>query len=136
MNTINWILQATLAVALLSAGLLLSRPMVSLAPLVGGWVGGVPLPLVRSVALIEVAGGFALIVPTAAAVRPLLISFAAAGLVLVVGSLAATHARHRGTRMMRVAKDALIEALAASGRCGAYSFPHAWTRTDPIGRSK
>ncbi|SNY74602.1 DoxX family protein [Paractinoplanes atraurantiacus] len=89
MHIAYWIVAALLAlVYLYSGGLKVLRSRDQLRPMMG-WVDTVPLPLLRTIGVLEVLGAVGLILPPLTGILPGLALAAAAGLVLVqIGGIA------------------------------------------------
>lgn len=87
-NTTVWIAQGSLCVAFLITGMMkLSLSMESLTAMMT-WPGKMPVEFVRLIGLAEVLGALGLVLPMLTGVRPILTSYAAFGLmVLMIGAL-------------------------------------------------
>src|SRR6266404_8652924 len=78
-----WIVQGVLAVFYGTIGVLkLTQPIPWLAHLIM-WPADVPVPLVRFIGAAELAGAVGLVVPALMGIVPVLVSWAAAGLLVI-----------------------------------------------------
>lgn len=124
MNTVLWALQILLALVFLGAGLLKATlPLAALEARVGGWVHDVPLPLIRTIGPLEVAGALGLVLPAALDVAPWLTWAAAAGLVPLMLGAAVVHGRRgeHGEVAFNLVLAALL-VLVVVLRSGPYAF--------------
>jgi len=123
MSTFVWILQIVLAVGFLMAGAMkLTQPRAKLAPQMA-WVEDFTDGQVKAIGLVEVAAAMGLILPAATDMAPVLTPLAAAGLVVVMVSAAATHLRRHEAQFMAVNATLLaLAAIVAWARFGPYSF--------------
>ncbi|XVV16520.1 DoxX family protein [Actinoplanes sp. CA-131856] len=89
MHLAYWIVAALLAlVYLYSGGLKVLQSRDQLRPMMG-WVDSVPLPLLRTIGVLEILGAVGLILPPLTGILPGLALAAAVGLVLVqIGGIA------------------------------------------------
>ena len=123
MNTAVWILQIILAMGFLVAGAMkLTQPRAKLAPQMG-WVEDFSDTQVKAIGAVEIAAAVGLTLPAAADVAPVLTPLAAAGLVVVMVSAAATHLRRHEAQFIAVNATLLtLAAVVAWARFGPYSF--------------
>jgi putative oxidoreductase len=92
MNILLWIIQVLLAAAFGLAGFAkVSQPLEALGSMIP-WVTAVPVLLVRSIGVAEIAGALGLILPGLTKIQPRLTAFAGVGLVLVMLLGSAFHA--------------------------------------------
>ena len=120
MNTALWILQGTLAAIFLTAGLKkLIQPKEKLETKMG-WVNDFAPGSVKAIGLLEILAGLGLIVPGVLQIAPLLTTWAAIGLVVLMIGAAVTHARRKEPRM--IVPTLILATLAAVA---------AWGRLDP-----
>jgi len=121
MNTALWILQGTLAAVFLTAGLKkLLQPKEKLETKMG-WVNDFDARSVKTIGLLEVLAGLVLIVPGLLQIAPLLTTWAAFGLVVLMIGAAVTHARRKEPRMIVPTLIlATLAAVAALGRLDPY----------------
>lgn len=83
MNVAYWIVAALLAAFYLWAGgMKVARTKEQLQPMMG-WVDRTPMPVVRLIGALEIAGAIALILPPLLGIAPWLALAAAIGLVLI-----------------------------------------------------
>ncbi len=111
MDQVLWMLSVLLAVVYAVAGS--SKLVASPERLVAagmGWVEGTPLPRVRLVGALEVAGAIGVIVPWATGILPWLAPLAAWGLAAVQAGAIATNVRHGERDKLWV--NALLLAVA------------------------
>ena len=122
MSTFVWILQIVLAVGFLMAGVMkLTQPRAKLAPQMA-WVDDFSDGQVKAIGVVEVAAALGLILPAATGIAPVLTPLAAAGLVVVMISAAATHLRRHEPQFIPVNATLLILAsTVAWARFGPYS---------------
>jgi hypothetical protein len=125
MNTVIWIAQGLLAVAMLGAGAMkLSKSKAELQASGGmDWTEDFPEGQIKGIGTLEVLAAVALILPALLDIAPVLVAVAAAGVVLLMLGAAATHLR-RGEGQM-VAVNLVIAAIAlfiAIERFGPHSF--------------
>jgi hypothetical protein len=108
-----WIVAALLALAYLySGGLKVLRSPDQLRPMMG-WVDTVPLWLLRTIGVLEVAGAIGLILPPLTGIAPALALAAAAGLVLIQVGGITLHLRRGEAKLIGLNIGLLI--LAAAG---------------------
>jgi putative oxidoreductase len=92
MNIVLWILQIVLAFLYLMAGFQKAfRPLDQIVETIF-WVAYVPHWLVRFIGVSELLGAVGLIVPAATKIQPLLTTFAATGLAVIMASANIMHA--------------------------------------------
>jgi uncharacterized membrane protein YphA (DoxX/SURF4 family) len=123
MNTLVWIVQVVLALGFLMAGAMkLTQPRAKLAPQMG-WVEDFTDTQLKGIGLVEVAGALGLVLPGATDIAPILTPLAAAGLVIVMVSAAATHFRRHEPKLVWINASLLVLAsIVAWARFGPYSF--------------
>jgi hypothetical protein len=112
MNTVVWIAQGLLAVAMLGAGgMKLSKSKAELqASGSMDWTEDFPEGQIKGIGTLEVLAAVGLILPALLDVAPVLVAIAAVGVVLLMLGAAATHLR-RGERQM-VPVNLVIAAIA------------------------
>ncbi len=112
MNTVVWITQGLLAVALLAAGL--TKLAQSKEQLVASgnmdWTEDFPEPQIKGIGTLEVLAAIGLIVPALLDLAPVLVGVAAVGVVLLMLGAAATHLRRGEGQMVPV--NLVIAAIA------------------------
>ena len=125
MNTVLWIAQGLLAVAMLGAGAMkLSKSKQEL--MASGsmdWTEDFPEGQIKGIGALEVLAAIGLIVPALLGVAPALVGVAATGVALLMLGAAATHLRRKEGQMVPV--NLLIAAIAvfiAIMRFGPESF--------------
>lgn len=95
MTVVLWVVQVVLAISFVGAGLLHAtqgkRP-----PRGMEWMSAVPASVLKTIGLLEVAGGVGLVLPEATGILPVLTPVAAAALALVMVFAAAFHLRRPG----------------------------------------
>ncbi len=112
MNTVVWIAQALLAVAMLGAGAMkLSQTKAQLqASGSMDWVEHKTEGQIKGIGTLEVLAAVGLIVPAVLDIAPVLVAIAAVGVVLLMLGAAATHLRRGEGRMVPV--NLVIAAIA------------------------
>ncbi|ABW12440.1 DoxX family protein [Parafrankia sp. EAN1pec] len=124
MNIFLWVVQIVLATVFAGAGLMkLTRPIDVLRAKIGGWVDGVPTPLIRLVGALEVAAAVGLALPPAVGVLAWLAPLAAVGLAVIMVGAAVIHGR-RG-EWASTGQNVLLGLVAAGlawARFGPYPF--------------
>ena len=118
-NVTLWVVQGLLAALFLFAGSMkLILPIEAMA-------GPVVLPgwFLRFIGVAEVTGAIGLILPWLTRIQPLLTSFAAGGLVVIMSG--ATVVTALGGGVAGAAVPLVVGALAASVACGRWSAAHA-----------
>ena len=123
MSTFVWILQIVLAIGFLMAGgMKLTQSRAKLAPQMG-WVEDFSDTQVKEIGAVEIVAALGLILPAATGIAPVLTPLAAAGLVIVMISAAATHLRRHEAQFVAVNATLLILAsIVAYARFGPYSL--------------
>ena len=121
MNTVLWVLQGLLAVAMLGAGAMkLSKSKQELMESGSmDWTEDFPEGQIKGIGALEVLAGLGLVLPALLDVAEILVPIAAVGVVLLMLGAAAPHLR-RGEGKM-VAVNLVLLAIAASiaiERCG------------------
>ena len=114
MDIAYWILAALLAAFYLYAGgkkVVQSRER--LRPMMG-WVDRVPMPLVRTIGVLEVRGAVGLVLPRLTGVAPWLSVAAAVGLALVQVGGIAVHLSRGEARLIGLNIALLVAAIAAA----------------------
>jgi hypothetical protein len=112
MDIAYWILAALLAAFYLYAGgkkLVQSRER--LRPMMG-WVDRVPMPLVRTIGVLEVLGAVGLVLPRLTGVAPWLSVAAAVGLALIQVGGIAVHLSRGEARLIGLNVALLVAAVA------------------------
>ena len=114
MEIAYWIVAALLAVFYLYAGgKKVLQNQEQLQPMMG-WVGRIPMPLVKTIGVLEVLGAGGLILPPLTGIAPWLALAAAVGLVLIqVGGIAVHLSRGEG-RLIGLNIGLLVAAAATA----------------------
>ena len=125
MNTVLWILQALLAVAMLGAGAqkLTKTKEQLMASGQMDWTEDFPEPQIKGIGTLEVLAAIGLILPALLDIAPALVAVAASGIVLLMLGATATHIRRKEPQMVIV--NLVIAAIAlfiAIERFGPHSF--------------
>ncbi len=125
MNTVLWILQALLAVAMLGAGAqkLTKTKEQLMASGQMDWTEDFPEPQIKGIGTLEVLAAIGLILPALLDIAPVLVAVAASGVVLLMLGAAATHIRRKEPQMVVV--NLVIAAIAlfiAIERFGPHAF--------------
>ena len=111
MNTVVWIAQGLLAVAMLGAGAMkLSKPKAELQTSGMAWVEDFPDGQVKGIGVLEILAAIGLILPALLDLAPTLVGLAAVGVALLMLGAAATHLRRKEGQMVPV--NLLIAAIA------------------------
>jgi len=124
MNTVVWIAQGLLAVAMLASGAMkLSKSKAELATSGMAWVEDFRENQVKGIGTLEILAALGLILPALLDVAPELVGVAAIGVVLLMLGAAATHIK-RGEGQMVVVNLAIaaIAVFIAVMRFGPESF--------------
>ena len=112
MNTVTWIAQGLLALALLAAGgMKISQSKEQL--MASGnmdWTEDFPEPQIKGIGALEVLAAVGLVVPALLDIAPVLVGVAAVGVVLLMLGAAATHLRRGEGQMVPV--NLVIAAIA------------------------
>jgi uncharacterized membrane protein YphA (DoxX/SURF4 family) len=108
-NTVIWIAQAVLAVAMLGAGTmkLTQSKEKLLASGTMDWTEDFVAPQIKGIGLLEVLAALGLLLPGILDIAPLLTAVAAVGVALLMLGAAATHLR-RGEKQMLPVNAALL----------------------------
>ena len=124
MNVTLWIIASLLALVFLAAGLMkLAQPREKLAASGMAWAGDLPPGSVKAIGAVEVLGGLGLVLPAVVDIAPILVAWAALGLVAVMVGAAVTHLRRREAQMIPVNLVLLVlAAVVAWGRFGPHAF--------------
>jgi uncharacterized membrane protein YphA (DoxX/SURF4 family) len=124
MNVTLWIIASVLAVAFLAAGAMkLLQPKEKLAASGMEWTHGFSAIAVKGIASLEILAALGLVLPAMLGIAPVLVSFAALGLALVMIGAGITHARRKESQMVIANVVLLIlAAVVAWGRLGPYAF--------------
>jgi len=124
MNTIVWIAQGLLAVAMLGAGAMkLTKPKAELQSSGMAWVEDFTESQVKGIGSLEILAAFGLIVPALLDLAPVLVAVAAVGVVLLMLGAAATHVRRGEGQMVPVnLAIAAIAVFIAVMRFGPEAF--------------
>ncbi|MEU0559417.1 DoxX family protein [Dactylosporangium sp. NPDC006015] len=113
MEIAYWIVGGLLAVFYLYAGgKKTTQSQERLLPMMG-WVDRVPMPLVRTIGVLEVLGAAGLILPRLTGIAPWLAVAAAAGLVLIQVGGIAVHLSRGEARLIGLNIGLLVAAAAA-----------------------
>ena len=114
MELAYWIIGGLLAVFYLYAGgKKVAQSQAQLQPMMG-WVDTVPMPLVRTIGVLEVAGAIGLILPPLVGVAPWLALAAAVGLVLIQVGGIAVHLSRGEARLIGLNVTLLLAAAATA----------------------
>jgi uncharacterized membrane protein YphA (DoxX/SURF4 family) len=112
MNTVVWIAQGLLAVAMLGAGAMkLSKSKQEL--MASGsmdWTEDFPESQIKGIGALEVLAAIGLILPALLDIAPILVAIAAVGVALLMLGAAATHLRRKEGQMVPI--NLLIAAIA------------------------
>jgi uncharacterized membrane protein YphA (DoxX/SURF4 family) len=121
MNVAVWVLQVLLALAFLLAGATkVSQPRQRLAASMG-WVEDFSDNTVRTIGVLEILAGVALLLPAVTGVATVLVPLAAVGLVLLMLGAAFTHRRRGELPMIGInATLLLVAVVVAWARFGPY----------------
>ena len=112
MNTVVWIAQGLLAIAMLAAGgmkLAQSKEQLTASGSMD-WTEDFPEPQIKSIGTLEVLAAIGLILPALVDLAPVLVAVAAVGVVLLMLGAAATHVRRGEGQMVPV--NLVIAAIA------------------------
>ena len=113
MELAYWILAGLLALFYVySGGIKVVQSQDRLRPMMG-WIDAVPLPLTRTIGVLEVLGALGLVLPPLTGVAPGLALAAAVGLVLVQLGGIALHLSRGEARLIGLNVVLLVLALAA-----------------------
>ncbi|HEY3688346.1 MAG TPA: DoxX family protein [Streptosporangiaceae bacterium] len=114
MEIAYWIIAAILAVMyLFSGGKKAVQSKDALRPMMG-WVDTFPLPLVRTIGVLEILGAIGLILPPLTGIAPWLAVAAAVGLVLVQIGAMVLHLRRGEAKLIGLNIILLLAAAAAA----------------------
>jgi hypothetical protein len=114
MEIAYWIVAGLLAVFYLYAGgMKVVRSQQQLQPMMG-WVDTVPMPLVRTIGVLEALGAVGLILPPLTGIAPGLAVAAAIGLVLIQVGGIVTHVSRGEARLIGLNIALLVAAAAAA----------------------
>jgi putative oxidoreductase len=109
-STVLWIAQILVGLAFILAGVAhAALPVTSMAPRMP-WTGAIPLQLLRFIGVVEVLGGLGVILGQLAGLNAL-VSWSAAGLVLIMLLAAVFHATRR--EYPNIGGNVALGALAA-----------------------
>ncbi|ADJ43271.1 DoxX family protein [Amycolatopsis mediterranei S699] len=124
MNIVLWIIAGLLAAAFAAAGAMkLTQPKEKLAASGMAWTEDVSPGLVKLIGGLEVLAAIGLILPAVLDIAPVLVPFAALGLVLIMIGAIVTHARRKETQAIGInVVLLLLAAVVVWGRFGPYSF--------------
>jgi DoxX-like protein len=115
MKIAYWVVAGLLAAFYLYAGgKKVAQTKEQLQPMMG-WVDRVPMPLVRTIGVLEVLGAAGLILPPATGIAPGLAVAAAAGLVLIQVGGIGVHLSRGEARLIGLNIGLLVTAVAAVG---------------------
>jgi len=84
LNVTLWVVQLLLAAVFLLVGYTHALAPIEVAVQRAAWVASLPVPLVRFIGVVELAGALGLLLPAATRIRPRLTPLAAAGLATVM----------------------------------------------------
>ncbi len=94
LHIVLWVVQIVLGLMFVSAGVMkATQPVAALAERMV-WPGVVPEPLLRFIGVSEFLGGLGLILPAATRIKPVLTTFAGAGLATIMLLAIGFHAMH------------------------------------------
>ena len=112
MNTVVWIAQVLLAVAMLGAGAMKLTQSKQQLMASGNmdWTEDFPEPQIKGIGTLEVLAALGLIPPALLDLAPVLVGVAAVGVVLLMLGAAATHIRRKEGQMVPV--NLVIAAIA------------------------
>ena len=114
MSVIYWIITLLLAAFYLcSGGMKLVRSNDQLRPMMG-WIDTIPMPVVRIIGVLEIAGSLGLVLPPLAGVAPPLAVAAAAGLALLQVGGIIVHLRRGEARVLGLNVVLLGAAIATA----------------------
>jgi hypothetical protein len=114
MEIAYWIVAGLLAVFYLYAGgLKVVRSQDQLRPMMG-WVDQIPMPLVRTIGVLEILGAAGLILPKLTGIAPGLAVAAAIGLVLIQAGAIVVHLSRGEARLIGLNIALLVAAVAAA----------------------
>jgi len=114
MEIAYWIVAGLLAAFYLYAGSLkVVRSQEQLRPMMG-WVDQIPMPLVRTIGVLEVLGAAGLILPLLTGIAPGLAVAAAIGLVLIQAGAIVVHLSRGEARLIGLNIALLVAAAAAA----------------------
>ena len=104
MNTVVWIAQGLLAVAMLGAGAMKLTQSKQQLMASGNmdWTEDFPEPQIKGIGLLEVLAALGLVLPALLDVAPTLVGVAAVGVALLMLSAAATHLRRGEGKLVPV----------------------------------
>ena len=125
MNTVVWIAQGLLAVAMLGAGAMKLTQSKQQLMASGNmdWTEDFPEPQIKGIGLLEVLAGLGLVLPALLDVAPTLVGVAAVGVALLMLGAAATHLRRGEGKLVPVNLVLLaIAAFIAIERFGPEKF--------------
>ena len=124
MNIVLRIIAGVLAAAFAAAGAMkLTQPKEKLAASGMAWTEDFNPGTVKLIGALEVLAAIGLILPAALGIAPVLVRFAALGLVLIMIGAIVTHARRKEAQVIGVNVVLLLLAAAVVwGRFGPYSF--------------
>ncbi|WP_327120523.1 DoxX family protein [Nocardia sp. NBC_01730] len=126
MNIALWIVAGLLATAYLFGGggkVVLPKEKIASVGASAGWLHDFSAGSVKAIGALEVLGAMGLILPAAFDIAPVLVPFAALGLVLIMVGAAITRIRRHEVGLMMVDLVYLVLAgFVAWGRFGPYSF--------------
>ena len=79
-----WVVQLLLAAVFLLVGYTHALAPIEVAVQRAAWVASLPVPLVRFIGVVELAGALGILLPAATRIRPMLTALAAAGLATIM----------------------------------------------------
>lgn len=117
MEIAYWIVAALLAVFYAYAGgKKVAQSQEQLRPMMG-WVDTIPMPLVRTIGVLEILGAIGLVLPPATGIAPWLAVAAAIGLALIQAGAMVVHLSRGEARLIGL-NIALLAAAAAAAWLG------------------
>jgi uncharacterized membrane protein YphA (DoxX/SURF4 family) len=124
-NVALWVIAGLLAMAMLAAGsmkLAKSKTQLVANPQMA-WAAGFSPALIKFIGVVEVLAAIGLVFPPIVGIAPVLVAFAAAGVVLLMIGAAVTHGRRGEYSPMAINVLLLaLSAVVAWGRLGPYRF--------------
>jgi hypothetical protein len=126
MNIALWMVAGLLAVAYVVGGglkVIMSKQKIAVSGAAAGWVEDFSPGAVKTIGVLEVLGGFGLVLPAAFGIAPELVPLAALGLAMIMVGAAATRISRREYRLALVDLTYLVLiAFVAWGRFGPEAF--------------
>lgn len=124
MNVVLWIIAGLLAAVFLAAGAMkLAQPREKLVSSGMAWAGDVSPGMVKVIGALEVLGALGLVLPAIVDIAPILVAWAALGLVVVMAGAIAVHLKRKEMQLIPVNLVLLaLAAVVAWGRFGPHAF--------------